>query len=91
MDSENSNVDILSALRTGVCYGIVEGVRNTMDMYRVSDLPKDSALRACIPQEITNGQSVRIITRYLKKNPANLHLNASTLTMKAFILAYPCN
>lgn len=72
----------------GRCLGAVEGVRNTMLVYR-SMLPP--ALKVCMPDGgIANGQAVRIALRYLRDNPASLHEDSSVLLMKAFHQAFPC-
>lgn len=76
----------------GRCTGMAEGVRNTMIMYNLIDLPTDSTIRACFPEEvgINNGQAARIITSFLKNKPSLLHLDESFLAIYAFVEAYPC-
>jgi hypothetical protein len=74
----------------GNCIGISNGVRTTL-MFLQPDIPQDSAFRACLPEGgINNGQAVRIIASYLKKNPSELHLHESILAIFAFLDAYPC-
>ncbi len=70
----------------GVCIGLTQGVRNTMQFMR-----NDGSIKVCLPENgINNGQAIRILVSYLKKNPASLHENRVVLTMLAFIDAYPC-
>ena len=77
-------------LQMGQCIGLSNGVRTTMSMFN-RELTDDSILRACFPEDgINNGQAVRIITSYLQKNPAKLHMHESILAIMAFIDAYPC-
>lgn len=69
-----------------MCLGFVQGVRNTMQA-----MSYNRSIKVCVPDKgITNGQATRIVTSYLKKNPASLHEHEVSLTMKAFIEAYPC-
>lgn len=70
----------------GVCLGLVQGVRNTMQF-----MGNDGSIKVCLPENgIDNGQATRIVVSYLRKNPASLHENEVVLTMLAFIDAYPC-
>jgi len=70
----------------GVCMGFVQGVRNT-----IQAMSSNSSIKVCIPKGgITNEQATRIVTSYLKKNPASLHEHEVLLTIKAFTDAYPC-
>ena len=79
-----------ASLAAGNCMGISNGVRTTM-VFLKRDLPQDSGMRVCLPENgINNGQAVRIIASYLKKNPAELHLHESILAIFAFLEAYPC-
>jgi hypothetical protein len=73
----------------GPCFGLVEGVRNTL-VYVNDSLEKD--LRICWPKNgIPNGQAIRILVKYLKENPTELNNDQTLLTMVAFKVAYPCN
>lgn len=78
--------EIQNEFGIGMCLGLVQGVRNTMQI-----LGNDSSIKACLPENgIDNGQATRVVVSYLKKNPASLHENEVFLTMLAFIDAYPC-
>ena len=88
MDSGKSTQN--DQLQMGTCIGLSNGVRTTMAMFN-REITDDSILRACFPEDgINNGQAVRIITSYLKKNPAELHMHESILAIMAFLDAYPC-
>ena len=91
-DMDGGSIEKFDYIKVGYCFGLIEGVRNAMVMYGASgDLRKDSFLHSCFPEDnIQNGQAARIITSYLKKNPAELNKNGSALAMFAFIDAYPC-
>ncbi|HHF2947597.1 Rap1a/Tai family immunity protein [Vibrio sp. Vb2110] len=82
MDTQEMN----NPFGIGVCFGMVQGVRNTMSI-----LGKNKVVEACLPKNgITNGQATRIVVSYLKRNPAILHYDEVLLTMAAFGEAYPC-
>lgn len=67
----------------GIYTGLIEGVRNTMLF-----LDEHSA---CFPETgITNGQAIRIVTKYLEDNPAALHRDRTFLAMMAFTTAFAC-
>ena len=73
-------------LSFGRCIGLVQGVRQTMQL-----MASDSPVKACFPKKgIENGQAIRIVTSYLRKNPEKLHKDEVFLVMSAFIVAYPC-
>jgi hypothetical protein len=76
------------ALFVGRCFGMVEGVRNTMGILN-SGLPEN--MKVCFPKNgIDNGQAIRIVDKFLRDNPAMLDKPDAYLTMAAFKQAYPC-
>jgi len=79
MDNPNASVDYQKA---AFCGGMVEGVRGTQ-------MSMSGQFKACIPV-ISNGQAIRVVLAYLRKNPARLHENQVHLVMDAFKDAYPC-
>ena len=45
----------------------------------------------CWPKlELTTGQLVQVVVKYLKEHPADLHEEALLLTIRAFEEAFPC-
>jgi hypothetical protein len=80
---EGSWVDV------GYCLGLIKGVSVTMVNYNYSS--QDPFLTACFPELGLNGiQAARIVTSYLKNNPADLHEEDTYLALIAFLEAYPC-
>ncbi|WP_223592418.1 Rap1a/Tai family immunity protein [Pseudomonas sp. A-R-19] len=71
----------------GQCLGIVEGVRMTM-FYLNGSLPE--AARVCFPKGVTTGQGARVVVKYLKDNPEELHEDATSLIFFAYHKAFPC-
>lgn len=87
MDDENS--EILNPMGMGYCYGMLEGVRTTLMVVNEA-LPLKS--RFCFPKVgINNGQAARIVTKYLRDNPAKLHLPEAFLVISAYQKAFPCS
>lgn len=85
--------DVRYELTTGYCLGYVGGVRDSLLWQNVlkDNVHLPDRLTVCYPNaKITNGQAVRIVVDYLKRNPAILHHPAFILTINAFQEAYPC-
>lgn len=84
--SNGTSVDV------GYCYGFVEGVRNTLAIWTISAKTlHEAGPHVCMPSEgIENGQAARIIVKYLKDHPEELHEFAALLAMEAFQNAFPC-
>lgn len=81
-------VDTTATFANGVCLGRIDSVRSTMAYYK-DELP--NYLKMCLPETgISNGQAVRIVVKYLKDHPAELHNEETLLTILAFTTAYPC-
>lgn len=81
--------DESSMIRNGLCLGKTQGVRHTMQTYMESD--QDVTYKACFPEGgLKNEQAVRVVTKFLRNNPEVLHYQYHTLTMMAYIDAYPC-
>ena len=77
--------------RISFCYGILEGVRDTMFILSRGEAGLNKKLRVCFPEGgITNGQAVRIVVKYLEEHPEDLHKHEVALLMAAYFDAYPC-
>ncbi|WP_150634778.1 Rap1a/Tai family immunity protein [Pseudomonas fluorescens] len=87
LDNENMTSDGLFA--SGFCFGLIEGVRFTMENYQFTNIPNE--YKACFPKgHISNAQGARIVVKYLKDNPETLHEDAAILTTLALHNAFPC-
>ena len=67
-------------LGTGLGVGYVSGVSDTL---RVAEL-------VCYPQGVTVNQTVKVVHKYLKDNPAQLHQDTVLLVSAALVEAFPC-
>jgi hypothetical protein len=83
-DNQQAQVDYL---KMGLCLGMVNGVKVTMQMYQ--QLVPDQ-YRACIPQGVNNGQMARIAVKLLEENPQRLHENDVALVVDILRSTYPC-
>lgn len=73
----------------GVCLGLLRGVWSTMVILNTG---LDQGFRTCQPKTgIKGGQAARIVVRYLREHPEQLHEDAVFLSILAFQAAYPCS
>jgi hypothetical protein len=70
-----------------ICIGYVAGIRGAIDTWNIWE-NIDSGI--CVPKEISLGQSIKVVVKYLETNPGKLHLSASSNVLNAFIDAFPC-
>jgi hypothetical protein len=61
-----------------------------VQMYALGYVFGMSELIPCISGEITNGQLVDVVKKYLEQNPETRHLHRSTLVFRALSGAFPC-
>ncbi len=78
--------------RGGMCVGYISGFIDSEAInYSVDDrlgVKKDR--RFCPPSSLNIPQSVRVVVKYLRDHPADLHYPASMLVYNALVEAYPC-
>lgn len=76
--------------RDATCLGWVEGFA---DGFLVRDellsVPRRDRI-ACVPQEVTTIQTVRVIKKYLADNPGKAHRPTRYIASLAFAGAFPC-
>jgi len=86
----NMDAGVAGNYDTGVCFGMIQGVTESILILN-DNLPKD--LKFCLPvgtEGISHGQSVRIVTKFLRDNPKLLNEHDSLLVMMAYKQAYAC-
>jgi hypothetical protein len=85
---DNVSMPSDSDLNSGVCFGTVQGV-GAMMVYLNSELSGD--YKACFPTGgVSNAQGARVVLKYLRDNPANLHKDGPFLVVLALHKAFPC-
>ena len=65
---------------SGAGVGYVRGVADTL---RVSGA-------VCVPERVSVGQLGMVVQKFLRDNPAQLHRDATVLTIKALMENFPC-
>ena len=63
----------------------VRGAVDTISVYEMEGCPL-----ICIPEEVTMGQAMRVIMKYIKDHPEQLHAHAAVITIVALKGAFPC-
>src|SRR3989304_2700449 len=75
------------ALNFGLCLGFMDGIINTNQIYRFM---LGGVALFCEPPEVTNKQAVRIVVKYLKDHPEELHNAQISAAITALAVAFPC-
>jgi hypothetical protein len=63
------------------CVGMVKGVSDELILNGW----------ACMPSEVTIGQQIRVVHKYLQEHPTELQEIDTVLTHRALVRAWPCN
>jgi hypothetical protein len=74
------------------CVGYISGIHDTDFMVRMLEEHDKITLmkHACPPSNVSTGQAVRIVVKYLHDNPERLHMPASILVTDAIRNSFPC-
>src|SRR5690606_38968927 len=76
VDGGNSTSNLMGI---GFCLGLMEGITNSNALYQVRAPGKEFL---CLPKGgVTNGQAARVVLRYLRDHPEQLHENAFVLAV----------
>lgn len=77
----------------GTCSGYLKGIRETNELHRIfaKELGVEpSTLLFCTPNEVSVEQLARIVVKFLKENPEQLHAHEMHLAWEALYKAFPC-
>jgi hypothetical protein len=77
-ENPNATQNKYEAWRDGVCVGVIEGVSATSPL-------------VCPAENVTLGQEVRVVIKFLQEHPEKLHLRGSKLVQEALAQAFPCH
>jgi hypothetical protein len=72
----------------GFCLGLMQGIGRMNDFYEAASL--NGTALFCRPPGANNGQSARIVLKYLRDHPEELHKEDFVLTVAALRDAFPC-
>jgi hypothetical protein len=68
------------------CYGFIMGSHETRQLSVIAP----SLVTGCVPEEVTVGQEISIVVKYLREHPEKLHYPGSVLVNIALNEAFPC-
>lgn len=77
MDNASFRENPLEAYRDGYCRGLVRGI-------------SDTSPKVCAPPQVSYGQAIRVVTKYLHDNPAVLRGKDWILVENILSRSYPC-
>jgi len=79
-------------LNGGYCAGYVAGVTDVETMWEATDkqTKAHTSEHYCMPEEVNNGQMLKILKKWLDNNPDKLHWRADTIIHVALMEAFPC-
>jgi hypothetical protein len=83
--ADGEKVSAQEASDAGFCGGYIiglnEGLRSAVERTKV---------KYCLPSGLTGEQIVRVVEKYLRENPQELHKPMRTNAIAAFAKAFPC-
>ncbi len=66
-------------VESSVCMGYVNGVTDSFSGYLI-----------CLPPDVTTGQLVDMVKKYMNDNPAKLHEPSTSIVIDAIKKDFPC-
>jgi hypothetical protein len=75
------------------CVGYISGMADALMQWQISDSVRGLKVRkhACIPNDtVERGQLVRVVMKYMRDHPAELHHDRADIVVDAFRNAFPC-
>ena len=70
------------------CSGMMQGMTNTIIFFDTFQVTQSIV---CLPEDgISNGQAAKVVIKYLKEHPEQLHVADSGLAFLAMMDAFPC-
>ena len=70
------------------CSGMMQGMTNTIIFFDTFQVNQSIV---CLPEDgISNGQAAKVVIKYLKEHPEQLHVVDSGLAFLALMDAFPC-
>ena len=72
------------------CLGFIEGVLEGLVVGEHENPTATKKPYVCIPDGASLGQNVRVVVKWMKEHPKDLHRRAALLIYVALLEAYPC-
>jgi Rap1a immunity proteins len=89
-DTSIDHASRMELIDTGFCAGYLSGVTDVEAMWKGVEGKGSKSAQYCMPLEVTNGQMLRIIKKWLDDNPSKLHERGDTIIHDALREAFPC-
>jgi len=70
------------------CYAYIHGFWDALQLSK--NFNPTLLKEVCFPSEVTLGQQVRVVAKFLEDHPEKLHLHRAFLVGMAFADAFPC-
>lgn len=88
----NVSAETGNSVDFGYCVGYVEGVSDMIDMEQTRVNVDGSTNKAyiCTSPDVTAGQMLRVVQKFIKDHPETQHYAAPALINNAFVKAFPC-
>jgi hypothetical protein len=91
MGTPNTSATFSEKLDSTYCAGYIAGVLDVEAAWRRVEGESSKATHYCLPADgIPNEQVLRILKKWLDKNPEKLHLRADFIVHAAILEAFPC-
>ena len=86
----NTTMTNTERINMGYCAGYLSGVTDVEAMWRVVEGATSRSTHYCMHEDVTNEQVLRILKKWLDKNPDKLHWRADDIIHAALLDAFPC-
>jgi len=85
---EESEITKIMLADASFCNGMMQGITNTIIFFGAFQVNQSIV---CLPKNgISNGQAAKVVIKYLKEHPEQLHVADSGLAFLALMDAFPC-
>ena len=85
---EESEITTIMLSDASFCNGMMQGITNTIIFFDTFQVNQSIV---CLPENgISNGRAAKVVIKYLKEHPEQLHVADSGLAFLAMMDAFPC-
>jgi hypothetical protein len=92
--ADNGTIPSGGAIGATFCVGFLTGIQDYDEMLSQLETDRNGGKgliqHACVPENATTDEVVRVVVKWLRDNPDELHYPASVLAIGALRKAYPC-
>jgi hypothetical protein len=92
--ADNGTIPSGGAIGATFCVGFLTGIQDYDEMLSQLETDRNGGKglvrHACVPQNATTDEVVRVVVKWLRDNPHELNYPASVLAIGALRKAYPC-